>query len=163
MKVLTVLIVLLALAGVTVSTMALKEHWSNEASPCKINEVWDCGTVNKSRYAVFPPYPEPSMTASPDATDPSKQSGTHIPVAGIGAVGYALMAALAGRNRLAVILNAFLAVGAFCFALRLTYIEWKVLLTWCIYCVTSQSIVFVLMILAIIQAIIAMRRRPQTI
>ena len=160
MKVLTVLIVLLGLAGVIVSTMALKEHWSNEPSPCKINEVWDCGTVNKSPYAVFPP-DQPSFTAAPDPSGSSSQSsGLHIPVAAIGAVGYALMAALAGRNRIAVIVNALLAVGAFCFALRLTYIEWKVLLTWCIYCVTSQSIILILMILAIIQAIIVCRK-PQ--
>ena len=139
MKVLTVLIVLLAIAGVIVSTMALKEHWSNEASPCKINDVWDCGAVNKSPYAMF----------------------MGVPVAGIGAVGYALLGMLAGRNRFALLLNAVLAVGAFCFALRLTYIEWRVLLTWCLYCVTSQSIIFVLMILAIVQAIVGMRR-PHT-
>lgn len=139
MKVLTVLIVLLALAGVVFSTMALKEHWSNEASPCKINDIWDCGAVNKSPYAVF----------------------LGVPVAGIGAVGYALLAALAGRNRFTVVLNAILAIGAFGFALRLTYIEWKVLLTWCLYCVTSQCIIFVLMILAIIQAVMGVRR-PRT-
>jgi uncharacterized membrane protein len=133
MKVLTVLIVLLALAGVVVSTMALKEHWSNEPSPCKINDIWDCGAVNKSPYAMF----------------------MGVPVAAIGAVGYALLAALAGRQR---ILAAILAVGAFCFALRLTYIEWKVLLTWCMYCVASQSIIFVLMILAILQAVLGWRR-----
>jgi len=161
MKVLTILIVLLALAGVIVSTMALKEHWSNEVSPCKINAVWDCGTVNKSRYAVFPPNPEFTAVA-PDGSSGQPSEGIHIPVAAIGAVGYALMAALAGRNRFAVIANAALALGAFCFALRLTYIEWKVLMTWCIYCVTSQSIVFLVMILTIIQAIIAIRRRPQT-
>ncbi len=136
MKILTILIVLLALAGVVVSTMALKEHWSNEPSPCKINDIWDCGAVNKSPYAVL----------------------YGVPVAAIGAVGYALLGMLAGRNRFAVALNAFLAIGAFGFALRLTYIEWKVLLTWCLYCVTSQGIIFALMILAIIQAIIGIRR-----
>lgn len=136
MKVLTVLIVLLALAGVTVSTMALKEHWSNEVSPCKINDIWDCGAVNKSPYAVF----------------------YGVPVAGIGAVGYALLAALAGRQRL---LTAILAAGAFCFALRLSYIEWKVLMTWCLYCVTSQGIIFALMSLAILQTVLG-RRRPRT-
>lgn len=139
MKVLTVLLVLLALAGVVVSTMALKEHWSNEPSPCKINDIWDCGAVNKSPYAVF----------------------LGVPVAGIGAVGYALLGMLAGRNRFTIVLNAVAAVGAFCFALRLTYIEWKVLLTWCLYCVTSQCIIFVLMILAIIQAVVEFRR-PRT-
>ena len=81
--------------------MALKEHWSNEASPCKINEIWDCGAGNKSPYAVL----------------------FGVPVAGIGAVGYALLGALAGRRRL---LTALLALGALGFALRLTWIEWKV-------------------------------------
>jgi vitamin-K-epoxide reductase (warfarin-sensitive) len=136
MKLLTVLIVLLALAGVVLSTMALKEHWSNEPSPCKINDIWDCGAVNKSPYALF----------------------MGVPVAAIGAVGYALLGILAGRNRSTVVLNAILAVGAFCFTLRLTYIEWKVLLTWCLYCVSSQGIIFVLMILAILQAMMAVRR-----
>lgn len=133
MKVLTVLIVLLSLAGVVVCTMALKEHWSNEPSPCKINDIWDCGAVNKSPYAVF----------------------YGVPVAGIGAVGYALLGALAGRQRL---WTAILAVGACCFALRLTYVEWKILMTWCLYCVTSQGIIFVLMVLAIVQAVLGQRR-----
>jgi uncharacterized membrane protein len=95
--------------------------------------VWDCGAVNKSPYAVM----------------------FGLPVAAIGAVGYALLGALAGRQRL---LTAVLAVGAFCFALRLTYIEWKVLLTWCLYCVTSQCIIFLLMVLAIVQATMRERR-----
>lgn len=133
MKILTVLIVLLALAGVVVSAMALKEHYSNEPSPCKINEIWDCGAVNKSPYAVY----------------------RGVPVAGIGIVGYALLAALAGRQRL---LTALLALGALGFALRLTYIEWKVLMTWCMWCVSSQGIILALAILALVQAGLGVRR-----
>lgn len=132
-KILTVLIVLLSLAGVVVCCLSLKEHWSNEASPCKINDVWDCGAVNKSPYALF----------------------YGVPVASIGALGYALLGALAGRQRL---LTALLALGALGFALRLTWIEWKVLLTWCLYCVTSQGIILVLTVLAVIQFILGMRR-----
>src|SRR5437016_3588720 len=44
---------MLSLAGVLVSAFVLREHYSNETSPCKINDVWDCGTVNHSPYAEF--------------------------------------------------------------------------------------------------------------
>src|SRR2546430_1047214 len=116
MKVLTVLIVILALAGVVVSTVVLKEHYSTETSPCDINAKWDCGIVNKTPYSLF----------------------HGIPVAMIGIVGYALIGILAGRFP---ILTALAALGGLVFALRLTYFEWKVIGVWCIYCVSSQVII----------------------
>src|SRR3954466_4815586 len=72
---LTVLIVILCLAGVVIASLALGEHYNTGSSPCSINDVWDCGTVNHSPYAVM----------------------FGVPVAIIGIVGYALLAALAGR------------------------------------------------------------------
>ncbi|MGA9673532.1 MAG: hypothetical protein WBQ94_30350 [Terracidiphilus sp.] len=39
------LIVLLALAGVTVSILALRVHYSNKTEPCAINEKWGCGGI----------------------------------------------------------------------------------------------------------------------
>jgi vitamin-K-epoxide reductase (warfarin-sensitive) len=138
MKILTILLVLLALAGVIVSTLALKEHYSNEVSPCKINDKWDCGAVNKSPYAVF----------------------AGVPVAAIGIVGYAVLAALAGRQRLLTFLGA---LGAIAFTLRLTHIEWKVLELWCIYCVTSQGIIVVLAALAGVQWWMGRRMRPSRV
>jgi vitamin-K-epoxide reductase (warfarin-sensitive) len=133
MKVLTACIIVLALAGVLISAMALKEHYSNEASPCKINDKWDCGAVNHSPYAVFHGFP----------------------VAGIGIMGYAMIIALAGRARLVTAIAAVIGLG---FALWLTQIEARVLLVWCIYCVSSQIIIFLIAVLAVIEAIMARRR-----
>jgi len=133
MKVLTACIIVLALAGVLISAMALKEHYSNEASPCKINDKWDCGAVNHSPYAVFHGFP----------------------VAGIGIMGYAMIIALAGRARLVTAIAAVIGLG---FALWLTQIEARVLLVWCIYCVSSQIIIFLIAVLATIEAIMGRRR-----
>lgn len=134
MRFLTLAIVVLALAGVVVSTLALREHYNTEPSPCKINDKWDCGAVNHSQYAVL----------------------YGVPVAAIGIFGYALLAALAGRLPR---LTALLSLGALGFALRLTYIEARVLLLWCIYCVTSQAIIAVLALLAVTAAVLQHRRR----
>jgi len=123
MRLLTFVIVVLALAGVVVSTLALKEHYNTEASPCKINDKWDCGAVNHSPYAIF----------------------HGIPVATIGILGYALLAAIAGRFPL---LTALASLGALGFALWLTSIEARILLVWCIYCVSSQAIIAVITLLA---------------
>ena len=133
MKFLTAAIIVLALAGVMVSAMALKEHYSNEASPCQINDKWDCGAVNHSPYAVFHGFP----------------------VAGIGIMGYALLIALAGRLRIATAIAAVIGLG---FALWLTQIEARVLLVWCVYCVSSQVIIFTIAVLAVIAAIMGRRR-----
>ena len=126
-KLLTVLIVLFCLAGVVDSSLVLREHYSTESSPCNINDVWDCGTVNHSPYAVL----------------------HGIPVAMIGIVGYALLAALAGRFPWT---TAVLALAGLIFNLRLTWVEWKVLQTWCIYCVSSQGIILLICVLSLIAA-----------
>ena len=135
MKILTVVIVALCLCGVVASSLALREHYNTESSPCDINDVWDCGIVNHSPFAVF----------------------HGVPVAIIGIVGYALLAALAGRFPLITLLGALTGMG---FALRLTYIEWKVLGTWCIYCVTSQGIIAAIFLLSLWAAFLS-RRKPK--
>ena len=132
-KVLTVLIVVLCLAGVIVASLALGEHYNTGSSPCSINDVWDCGVVNHSPYAVL----------------------RGIPVAMIGIVGYSLLAVLAGRFPR---ITAALALGALIFSLRLTWIEWKSLGVWCIYCVTSQIIIAVIFLLTVIAALLSTRR-----
>ena len=126
-KLLTFLIVILCLAGVVISGMALGEHYNTKPSPCSINYRWDCGIVNHSPYAVF----------------------RGVPVALIGIVGYTLLAAIAGRLPRLTTLLALLAV---IFTLRLTWIEWKVLGVWCIYCVSSQITVAMVFLLALVAA-----------
>ncbi|MFL6299096.1 MAG: vitamin K epoxide reductase family protein [Terriglobales bacterium] len=138
MKALTVLIIILALAGVVVSTVVLKEHYSNETSVCDINAKWDCGIVNHTPYSLF----------------------RGIPVAMIGIVGYALIGILAGRFP---ILTALAALGGLGFALRLTYFEWKVIGVWCIYCVSSQVIIACLFLVSVIAAVMSRRSRRRVI
>ena len=119
------LLALLAIAGAVVSALALQVHYSTGTQPCSINEKWDCGIVNHSSFAVI----------------------GNVPVAAIGILGYIVLCALSlMRQRLPLVLAAF--VG-FCFALRLTMIEQYALGVWCLYCVYSQGIISLLLLLAI--------------
>ena len=126
-------IVMLCLTGVLVSGLALGEHYNTQPSPCSINDKWDCGMVNHSPYATV----------------------RGIPVAFLGIFGYALIAALAGRLPRATLLLAFLGL---LFSLRLTWIEWKVLGTWCIYCVSSQGIISTVFLFSALSAMLARRK-----
>jgi vitamin-K-epoxide reductase (warfarin-sensitive) len=132
------LLALLAVAGIVVSGLALRVHYSTETAPCSINEKWDCGIVNHSPYAVL----------------------YGVPVAAIGIAGYLLMAVLALTRRRALLLTATLCGMAF--ALYLTHIEADVLGVWCLYCVMSQGIIAVITLLAIGWVVWHARRRRAT-
>lgn len=119
------LIAILAIAGIVVSVLALRVHYSTKMAPCSINEKWDCGIVNHSPYAVM----------------------FGVPVAGIGVTGYLLMCLLALTRKRTLLLLATLVGMAF--ALYLTNIEAKVLGVWCLYCVISQAIIAAMCLLAI--------------
>jgi uncharacterized membrane protein len=119
------LIVLLSFAGIVVSIMALRVHYSTETEPCSINEKWDCGVVNRSPFAEI----------------------AHVPVAALGIAGYLALAGLAlMRQRIPLALAAIVGLG---FALYLTHIEKDVLMAWCIYCVISQGIIALTTLLAL--------------
>lgn len=142
------LIASLALAGLVVSVLALRVHTMDPgvAPPCAVDEHWDCGAVNHSRFAVFPP----KLVGE----DPASGK-VHVPVAVIGIAGYAAMFVLAVLGRWwAVLQLAEIGFGAACF---LTYLEAYVLQKWCIYCVWSQAIVTA-MVLSTIVALV-MRKR----
>jgi vitamin-K-epoxide reductase (warfarin-sensitive) len=124
------LIILVAVVGLVAASLALREHYRTGTSPCSINEVWDCGAVNHSEFAVF----------------------LGVPVAVIGMCGYLLLAVLSLlRLRWALLVCA---VGGLAFSLYLTRIEWKVLEVWCIYCVINVCTILVLTLLALIQALL---------
>jgi uncharacterized membrane protein len=119
------ILLILALAGVVVSALALRVHFCTDPQPCSINERWDCGVVNHSPFAEI----------------------AHIPVAEIGIAGYLALAGLAfWRQRALVFLAALVGLG---FALRLTTIEELVLETWCLYCVISQVIIALITLLSL--------------
>jgi vitamin-K-epoxide reductase (warfarin-sensitive) len=128
------LITLLALLGIVAASLALREHYRTDASPCSINEKWDCGTVNKSPFALI----------------------AGIPVADIGIAGYLLLGVLAFTKRWRLLAAA--SVLAFAFSCYLAYIEKYVLETWCIYCVTSWGIIFLIMVLSVIALVMDLRR-----
>ncbi|HEY6349843.1 MAG TPA: vitamin K epoxide reductase family protein [Candidatus Angelobacter sp.] len=132
-KILTVLIVVFCLAGVIDASLALGEHYNTGPSPCSINDVWDCGEVNHSEYAVL----------------------HGVPVAIIGIVGYTLLTALAGRFPG---ITAAAALASVVFSLRLTWIEWKDLKVWCIYCVASQIIILIVFLLSLAAAWLSKRK-----
>jgi len=116
-------IALFALAGVAVSALALRVHYSTDVEPCSINERWDCGIVNHSPFAEI----------------------AHIPVAAIGVAGYLALAGLALMRRRALALSA--ALIGLVFALYLSHIERDVLMMWCLYCVISLGIITIVTLL----------------
>ncbi len=146
--VMRVLISLLTLAGLTVSILALRVHNMdpNAAPPCAVDEHWDCGAVNHSRFAVFPP-----RSFDEDATS----TKLHIPVAAIGIAGYAAMFLFAAFGRWWVVLQ--LSEIGFAAACFLTYLEAFVLQKWCIYCVWSQAIVTAIVLTTILALILRKR------
>lgn len=130
------LLAILAIAGIVVSVMALRVHYSTETAPCSINEKWDCGIVNHSPYAEI----------------------RGVPVAAVGIAGYVLIGILAMLRRRGWMLAA--ALIGMAFALYLTNIEARVLGVWCLYCVISQGVIAVITLLSIGWAVwYAMRGR----
>src|SRR5208283_4544016 len=117
LKTMRYLIALLALAGIVVSALALGVHYSTDTQPCSINERWDCGIVNHSRFAEI----------------------AHVPVAAIGIAGYLALAWLALARRRTLLF--FASIAALGFSLYLTHVERDILTVWCLYCVISQGII----------------------
>jgi len=118
------LIAILAVAGLVVSFLAFRIHYSNAVQPCDINAHWDCGVVNHSPFSMIGP----------------------IPVAALGMAGYALIGVLAFFRLRPWVLAA--SVVGLIFAVHLSDIEQYVLMTWCLYCVISQCLILLITLLA---------------
>jgi vitamin-K-epoxide reductase (warfarin-sensitive) len=145
------LLALLAVAGIWVSVLALRVHNQapGEAPPCAVTEKFDCGAVNHSRFAVFPPR----------TFDEAANAAGHIPIAVLGIAGYSLMAILALLGRYWLLLH-LVEIG-FMMAAFLTYLEAYVLQKWCIYCLWSQGIVATLLALTALTLLLRWRRGVQ--
>lgn len=129
-RILFATIAVLSLAGVVDSAVALQRHFAKSATTyCDFSQQFNCDIVNRSEYSTL----------------------VGIPVAAIGVIGYAVLFVLATfwksrpetPNRL---LGA--ATGGLAFALYLTYVEAFVLTTWCILCLISLALIFLITVLA---------------
>ncbi len=129
-RILFVAIAILALAGLLVSAVSLQRHYAKSATAfCDIGEKFNCDIVNRSEYSSI----------------------MGIPVAGIGVVGYGLLLALATgyRSHRETPLRLLLAAAAgLAFALYLTYVEGRILDTWCVLCLSSLAIIVMIAVLA---------------
>jgi vitamin-K-epoxide reductase (warfarin-sensitive) len=134
------LLLIVAVLGITVSSLALREHYREYGdSPCSINEHWDCGVVNHSPYAMVGP----------------------IPVAVLGIAGYILMAALAFRRSYRLLLVPTFA--GLSFSLYLANIEKNILGVWCIYCVISLGIISLMSLLTLGTVVSQFVRKPSPV
>ncbi len=126
---------LLAVFGIVASSLALREHYRTDTSPCSINEKWDCGIVNHSPYAVL----------------------WGVPVATIGIAGYFLLGILALKRWYLALLP--LSLGALAFSLYLAHIEAHLLGVWCVYCVASLAAISAFTLLVIGTVVIRRGRK----
>jgi len=130
--ILFVLIAALSLGGIVVSAFSLERHYAKSATQfCDFNQTFNCDIVNRSEYSSI----------------------MGVPVAAIGVIGYAALFALSACYRhQSGTPNRLLAAGlaGLAFALYLTYIEAYVLTTWCILCLVSLSLIFLISVLAAI-------------
>jgi uncharacterized membrane protein len=134
------LIALLAIAGIAVSSVSLYHHYgASKTTYCDFGENFNCDIVNRSTYST--------VLGIPDAL--------------IGILGYAALLALATiyRTKIETPLVLLIASAAgLGFALYLTYIEAFVLATWCILCLSSLAVIFVITVLSSFLAARSMRR-----
>jgi len=141
-------LIILALLGITASSLALREHYRTSGdAPCDINAHWDCGIVNHSPFAVVP-------QGSPNG----------IPVAVIGIAGYLVLGILAVRRAYKIMLA--LAVPALAFSLYLASFEASPnkLGVWCLYCAISLGTISVMtLLLGAAVAVNRFRKRRATV
>jgi vitamin-K-epoxide reductase (warfarin-sensitive) len=130
-RILFAAIAFLSLAGAIVSAVSLQRHYAKSATEfCDFNQKFSCDIVNRSEYSAV----------------------MGIPVAAIGVIGYLLLLLLAtwrkSREQTPNHLVAA-AIAGLAFALYLTYIEAYVLTTWCILCLISLLLIFLITVAAV--------------
>src|SRR5271155_5542381 len=118
-------LILIAVVGIAASSLALREHYRTDSSPCSINERWDCGIVNHSPFAML----------------------AGVPVAVIGMAGYVFLAVLALKRAYRLFLAA--ALAGLAFSLYLAHVEAHILGVWCVYCVASLTAISLLTLLSL--------------
>ena len=125
------IIAVLSFAGVADSAISLQRHYAKSAtSYCDIGQQFNCDIVNRSEYSSI----------------------VGIPVAAIGVVGYGVLFFLTTFWRshpetpTRLVSASITGLG---FALYLTYIEAYELMTWCILCLISLALIFLITVLSL--------------
>jgi uncharacterized membrane protein len=133
-------IAVLAVAGIAVSSVSLYHHYgTSKTNYCDFGENFNCDIVNRSTYST--------VVGIPDAL--------------IGILGYTALLALATlyrRKAETPVMLLIASVAGLGFALYLTYIEAFVLATWCILCLSSLTVIFLIAVLSTYLAATSMRR-----
>lgn len=131
-RALFLIIAILSLAGAVVSGVSLQRHYAKSATTyCDFNQQFNCDIVNRSEWSTL----------------------AGIPVAAIGIAGYAALFLLATLWRSRAETPTRLLIAAligFAFALYLTYVEKYQLMTWCILCLSSQALIFLISVAAVL-------------
>jgi vitamin-K-epoxide reductase (warfarin-sensitive) len=124
------LISLLAIGGMVISSFSLYHHYgTTKSSYCDFGASFNCDMVNRSIYSVV----------------------LGVPVALIGVLGYAVLLLLSTIYRSKAETPVMLLIGALAglgFAIYLTYVEKFVLAVWCILCLSSLGVIFLIAVLA---------------
>ena len=140
-----IVIALLAVAGVGVSSVSLYHHFAKSKTDfCTFGENFNCDIVNRSAYSTV----------------------AGIPVALIGILGYVALLGLTTIYRSKAETPAILMIAStagLAFALYLTYIEAYVLLTWCILCLSSLTVIFLITVLSSFVLAQSMRRASDSV
>jgi uncharacterized membrane protein len=110
-------LLVLAAAGVVVSSLALARHFAPEVEPADPSSYWNSSAVNHSPYAVV----------------------DGIPVAVLGIAGYALTGAMAFYRRRE--LTAVCSLFGLAYELYLTNLGAHILQLWCVYRVVFLAII----------------------
>jgi vitamin-K-epoxide reductase (warfarin-sensitive) len=138
-RVLYILIAVFSLAGLAVSAISLQRHYAKSTTNfCDFSQKFSCDIVNRSEYSEI----------------------VGIPVGGIGVAGYAVLFVLSTFWKLRPETPTRLlaaSMAGLAFALYLTYIEAYQLMTWCILCVGSLVLIFLITILSVV---VKMKSRP---
>lgn len=123
----------LALVGIVLSAVSVYNHYKPTPTEyCDFGETFNCDVVNKSVYSHF----------------------GKVPVAGIGVAGYVfllLLSRVRRENKLASGLLSVSSLVATGFSAWLTYIEARVLFSYCIICLGSLACIVLITLLAIIR------------
>ncbi len=139
-RTLLLIIAVLALAGITVSSVSLAHHYgTSKSSFCDLSETVNCDIVNRSEYSTL----------------------LGVPVALIGILGYLALLVMAtfyrqhsGTPKLLVCFS----LAGLGFALYLTYIEGFVLSTWCILCLSSLATIFLIAVTSFVLILAGKRK-----